>query len=275
MAVQIPTRPSDPNTIKIWDRVYQGVLDWRARQDAEHPHVVPSASATASCVKQNVYAGRRIPRTNEVPVQSIIKMEGGVRMEGFWYEVLELAGFGVQAHPDETAYEAGIPDKIPGTPDGIMGLDNVLLDEVVLELKNLGVWGYANFVQKGLKEAEYGYYAQVQSYMHSHGLGRAVLIAGMADSSAMKWIWMKIKKQDEPPPPFWIEVVDYDPAAFKQAQESARTVDYFVTNPDIPMANVPKIWNEGAILDPALIAADGKMPCGYCGWAELCIGGKR
>ncbi len=271
MAVQVSTRPSDPDTLEIWDRVYEGVLAWRARQDKDNPHVVPSASATASCVKQNVYAGRRIPRTNEVPVQSIIKMEGGVRMEGFWYEVLEMAGFDIVRHPEETAYEAGIPDKIPGTPDGVLRSPG---RGMVLELKNLGVWGYANFVQKGLKEAEYGYYAQVQAYMHSHGLERAVLLAGMADSSAMKWIWMKIKKQEEPPPPFWIEVVDYDHAAFKQAQESARTVDYFVTNTDIPMTNVPKIWNEGAILDPALIAADGKMPCGYCGWAEACIGGK-
>ncbi len=269
MAVQIATRPQDPDTVAIWDRVYQGVLDWRARQDSEHPHVVPSASATASCVKQNVYAGRRTPRSNEVPVQSIIKMEGGVLMESFWYDVLAMAGFDVTQHPEEIEYEAGIPDKIPGTPDGLL-----MGDSMVLELKNLGVWGYANFVQKGLKEAEYGYYAQVQSYMHSHGMPRAVLIAGMADSSAMKWIWMKIKKQDEPPPPFWIEIVDYDPTAFKQAQESARTVDYFVTNKDIPMTNVPKIWHEGAILDPALVAADGKMPCGYCGWAELCIGGK-
>lgn len=274
MAVQIPTRPTDPDTIKIWDRVYQGVLDWRACQDEENPHVVPSASGTASCVKQNVYAGRRIERTDEVPVQSIIKMEGGVLMEGFWYGVLEKAGFNVTAHPDETPYEAGIPDKIPGTPDGI-----ILIEEtgasMVLELKNMGVWGYANFVQKGLKEGEYGYYAQVQSYMHSHGMPKAVLLAGMADSSAMKWIWMKIKKQDEPPPPFWIEIVDYDPDAFKQAQESARTVDYFVTNKDIPMADVPRIWHEGAILDPGLIADGGKMPCGYCGWAKLCIGGRR
>ena len=144
----------------------------------------------------------------------------------------------------------------------------------MVELKNLGVWGYAGFVQKGLHEAEPYYYAQVQTYMHNHNMPKSLLLASMADASAMKWIWQKIKKQDSIPPPFWIEIVDYDPAAFNQAQEAARTIDYFVTNADIPMKDVPKIWHEGALLDPASIAAANKMPCGYCGWVAKCIGGK-
>jgi hypothetical protein len=246
--------------------VYDGVRRFREIQD-EEPHVVPSASGTAACVKQNVYTGRRVPRTNEVPVQSIIKMDGGVRMEDFWFDVLHLANFDLESHPESIPYEEGIPDLIPGAADG-------LTPEYIVELKNLGVWGYIGFVQKGLKDSDYGYYAQVQAYMHDYKRERAVLLAGMADSSAVKWVWQKIKRQDSIPPPFWLEIVDYDPDALKRAQESARTVDYFVRATDIPMKDVPRIWHEGSIVDPASVAEAGKMPCGYCGWLQACLKGE-
>ncbi len=253
----------DPFDIPLWARVHEGAVKYG--EISEEPHVVPSASQTSACIRQQVYNGRRVPRTNPTPVRSQKNMAQGALMEDYWFEVYEQAGFQVQRHPPAHPLTDDLA-VIPGSCDGILDGDTVL------ELKNLGAWSYISFIQKGLKEAEVSYYYQVQAYMHAYGMSKAILHAGVADPSGTVWIWQRIKKQEGRMPDFWLEEIPFDYLAYEQASRWAKDVDFYANkNPDIPMAQVPRTWHEGQLVDPAGMLANNKFPCAYCGWAQACI----
>lgn len=252
-------------TKEIYDRVYTAA---DAMQDEEEAHAVPSPSGIYGCIRQQWFQGKRIPRTNRIPVRSYKKMQAGKRIEPFWREVYERAEFEVVEYPERIPVWSGLSS---GEPDG--KLIDTLSDPLMqygLELKDLGIWSYFNMLDKGLKEGLPEYWYQVQDYLEAQGLPLAIVHAGMADASAVVWFWQKIKKREGRPPDFLIEVVPFSPSDYYWSKQRAEEVKFLVENEDDP-AKVRTDY-EGKTLNPAKVIKSKKtFPCGYCGHLEACL----
>jgi hypothetical protein len=188
-------------------------------------------------------------------------MMAGTFMEPFWRDALVGAGYGV------IEYRGRIP--IFGE-DGSMyttgAIDGIVQDEdkrYLLELKNLGLWSFQSILDDGLKEGEPTYYLQEQLYLHAceqAGLintGKAIFLAGMADSTAMLWYRRRFKKEKGDPPDFYIEIIEKDDAAVQFGLERLAEVNRSLAGDEVPARE----------FDPM---AD-KFPCGYCQWQDQCI----
>lgn len=265
------------------------VLDALTRyRDDEEPHDVPSPSGIADCFRKQVMNRRGIPKSNPDKPAWFKKQEQGKLVEPFWHEVFDRAEFDVA---DLTNTERIL---IAGGPMTGIG-DRLLrdrLDEIpfqipmLLELKDLGMFTFFSFMQKGLREGLPYYYYQVQGYMEAYDVPLAVVFAGQADASACTFWWRtrmtctrtgKRKQHDHTcadkyhgdeqiwPDPFVVEVVQRAPADFAWAQQRAKDVVYYADNP-IPLKDVPRDY------DPAYEKWKGKTsPCTYCPQKDNCL----
>lgn len=245
------------NCPAIADRVYAAA---EALQDKWEGHEVPSPSSVYKCRRQLWYTGKQLPRTNRIPPRSIKTMQRGKSIESFWHSVYANAGFTVLTLAGGSRIDVG---PMTGEFDGLL-IDKETGERYLLELKDMGVWGYIRTVQDGVQAAEPDYYAQIQQYMAGAGVTKCIFHAGQADPSATVWIWQKIKKLPGRPPDFHVEVVEFAPSEWHQAEARADEV-IALLQVDTPPA---------ADFDPL----EGKFPCGsdeqpYCGWRDLCLRG--
>lgn len=240
------------------------------QDDWEEWHV-PSPSGIASCRLRQWFMGQGVPRSDRVPVESIKKMESGRVIEDFWRTVYTRAGFHVVSPTppltvgtmkskggDGILYVAG--NTTLGLPQGAAAL---------LELKDLGAWSYTDFIKHGLQQSSPDYWMQVQVYMHGYGLKYCVFHAGMADASGTKWIWQRIKKEPDPIPPFWLEVIPYDPSVALAAITRAAEVTWARENFPAEGGRIPIELRD---FDSPTLVRQHKYPCGWCGWATACVG---
>lgn len=234
-------------------------------------HAVPSPSGVAGCRLQQWFAGKRIPRTNPIPPASFKKMETGRHIEPFWRDVYEAAGFDVEPCPEPEPFDnfrGGIGDAILTVRDPALGIDLGLPtgSRGLLELKDLGIWSFTDYVLNGSmgKDIE-KYRKQVGVYLHRYKLDFAILHGGQADNSAVTWIWQKIRRRAGFAPPFWLEILYPDEAEYARLNDRAGEVAWYIDNVDEPPA-VLKDYNP----------EKGEFPCGsdtrpYCGWREICL----
>ena len=141
-------------------------------QDEWEPHDVPSPSGIASCRLRQWFDGKRIPRSNRIPAASIKKMQYGKAIEEFWRTAYERLGFSLLG----SLSRVPIGQHMTGEGDGILvAMKDIKLDGVtipsgrsyLLELKDLGLWSYLSFYQKGAEEGLPEYWAQVQCFTPS------------------------------------------------------------------------------------------------------------
>lgn len=240
-------------------------------QDDYELRYVPSPSSIGSCRLRQWFMGKKWPRTNRIPVESLKKMESGKVIEDYWRAVYTKAGFLVVSPTPPLT----MGDMRSQGGDGLLFVETEECAQVfgmpvgssaLLELKDFGAWTYMDFVLKGLKESSSDYWWQIQSYLHGYNREYCVFHAGMADSSGTKWIWKRIKKQEEEIPPFWIEVVKRDPAVAMKALGIAGEVKWAIDNINDRVPIELRDYN------PIALLPEKKYPCGYCGWAEACVG---
>jgi hypothetical protein len=248
------------------------VTSVEALQDEWDPHDVPSPSGIAGCRLRQWFDGKRIPRSNRIPAASIKKMQAGKEIEGFWRTAYERLGFEVLGDLPRVPIGA----HMTGEGDGILSATqdgkpfDVKLDGVtvpggtrfLLELKDLGVWTYLNFYQKGAEEGLPDYWAQVQCYMEGYNLDACILHAGQADASAVTYIWNQRKvKNDWPdkPPPFILEIIPRIPQEFARWSGVAQEIKYYIEQVD----QLPAALRD---FDPHTT----RYPCQWCGWVNLC-----
>jgi len=268
----------DPE-LRLMGHLYM-VMDALANQ--EDPHATPSPSQIHGCRLKMWFGGRGIAKTNRIPPASFKKMETGRHIEGFWREVIDAAGFDWEPCPDSIErgpWKGGIGDGIltireqdaadaMGLPVGTKGL---------LELKDLGVWSFDNYITEGSQGRDIkGYYHQAQTYLdfysESHDLSFAILLGGQADNSSVTFNWKRMRKREGEPPPFWLEILYPDPSVQAENHARATEVNWYLerytddSKPPIELKD----------FDPEA----GKFPCGdaekaYCGWRDLCLKVRR
>jgi hypothetical protein len=235
-------------------------------QDEEPPHDVPSPSGVYGCIRQQVFVGRRIPRTNRIPAQSIKKMEAGRGIESFWQRALKKAGFTWAA-----LGRIQVGDVMTGEGDGLvfsLGDKDFSNTTMLTEFKDMGLWPYLYCIDGQFMEKHLEYYFQVQSYMEAYNFDRCLFIAGPADYSGAKWAWSKIKRKTTDLPPFYVRVIERNPEAFKWANERAKLVkSYLDSVEDAPFVLTEWLAKVPREADPA----NEQYPCTYCGWAEDCL----
>jgi len=244
------------NCSAIADRLYAAAESF---QDEWEAHDVPSPSSVWKCRKALWYIGKRIPRSNRIPVRSIKTMERGKQAESFWHRVFAKAGFTVLILAGGSRIDIG---SMTGEFDAFL-IDKETGERYILELKDMGGWGYMKAVQEGIQSAEPDYYAQVQQYMAGFGLSKCIFVAGLADPSTTVWLWQKIKKLPGRPPDFHVEVIDFVPSEWAKAEARADEV-IALLQVDTPPA-------------PDFDPLEGKFPCGsdeqpYCGHRDICLG---
>jgi len=227
-------------------------------QDKWEGHEVPSPSSVYRCRRQLWYMAKRVPRSNRIPPRSIKTMERGKAAESFWHTVYADAGFTVLTLAGGSRIAIG---PMTGEFDALL-IDNTDGERYLLELKDMGVWGYIKTVQEGVQAAEPDYYAQVHQYLAGAGLTKCIFHAGQADASATVWIWQKIKKLPGRPPDFHVEVIPFVPSEWQAAERRADEVIALIASDKLAPADY----------DPTA----GKFPCGsedqpYCGWRDLCL----
>src|SRR3990170_980849 len=216
---------------RLRERVLEALEKWG--DDDRHP--VPSPSGIARCFRQQWCRGTRHPITNPDQPAWAKKMEQGKLVEPFWHEVFQMAGFTV----------ATLNERVPVAGGPMTGVgDRMLMDEVealfpgamLLELKDLGMFTFYEFLKYGLKEGNPDYYYQVQCYMAMYAVPFAIVFAGQADASSTTWWWRTREKKEhgpeaaEWPPPFLLEIVPFAPADFAWAQQRAVDVDWYIKN---------------------------------------------
>lgn len=230
-------------------------------------HPAPSASALDSCLLQQWFAASGIPRSDRVPAQSIKRMASGAAIEEFWRAALLEAGF-IVAHPLPRLEWEGIS----GQGDGLLypfaaGLRESLgPGPLLLELKDLGVWTYSAVVDRGVRYGAPAYWTQMQAYFRIYGLERGIFLAGIADPSALTYVWRRLKKRDSNYPPFYVEVVDREPGIENDLISRGAPLRQTLENGGLP----PRWFRE---YSPEELVPTKAFPCGYCGWATLCLRG--
>lgn len=261
---------SDPHSKAVADAVTTAVGSFRDDREGDR-HGVPSPSGIAHCRLQQWFNGRGIPRTNPVPTASVKKMESGVQIEGFWRDIYTRAGF---AHrPLQRLKEARIYPFADGQGDGLLTVVEPNLpwpigQQLLLELKDLGVWSFCDVVDGGLEEGLPDYYAQVQVYLGLYGLNTAIFHAGQADASSVTFVWKRLKKRETPPPPFYVEVVEFDVDCFNRLRERAADVRYHIEE----YVEAPLHLRD---YNAEKLSEKGSFPCGYCSWQDACLEAKR
>jgi hypothetical protein len=213
-----------------------------------------------------------LEKTNRIPVESLKKMESGRVIEDFWREVYTRAGYLVVSPLPPASI--GAMRSMGG--DGLLFVETKEAAEssglpkgssLLLELKDLGAWSYMDFVLKGCEAGLPDYYDQIQSYLQAYGRDYCVFHAGMADASGTKFIWSRIKRQTDPCPPFWVEIVKRDSPRTMQVLSRASEIKWAIDNihPD------DRIPIELKDFDSEKLVPEHKYPCGYCGFADLCV----
>lgn len=261
-------------------------LDWRnfylhvhgaadTLQDDNEVRYAPSPSGISACRLRQWFQGKGLTPTNRVPVESAKNMAQGTAIEGWWREVYTRAGFDVVSpmqRPPEGSMGAmrshgGDGLLYVATHDCATALGLPVGSKLLLELKNFGAWSLFDFIDNGLEKGHPSYWMQTQSYLHGYGLDYAIFHAGVADPSGTKWIWKRIKKRPiEDFPPFWMEVVKKDSGTVMDALSRADDVRWHIDNVH------DRIPIELRDYDPVALLPEGKFPCGYCPYADACIG---
>lgn len=242
-----------------------------AMANQDDPHATPSPSGIHGCRLKQWFGAKALQRTNPIPPASYKKMETGRHIETFWREVIESAGFDWEECPESIER----PPFKGGTGDGILTIRTEECAQVMgqpvgtrglLELKDLGIWSFLDYVYKGAQGPDImGYYHQAQTYMSFYDLKFAVLLGGQADNSAITFTWSRMRKKKGMPPPFWLEILEFDPIMAAKDRGVAQEINYFVENYEEPPGTLKDF-------DPA----EGKFPCGsedrpYCGWRDICL----
>lgn len=246
------------------EAVTEALHQYRREQEGTF-HGVPSPSGVAHCRFQQWCNGTGVPRTNPVPPQSIKKMESGTAIEPFWRDIYSRAGLQWSELPkleDVGPFKQGQGDgKLTVT---MPGLPWPVGTSLLLELKDLGVWTYFNAVEKGLRDGLPDYYAQVQVYLGLYGMNQAIFHAGQADASAVTYVWRRIKRRSGMAPPFYLEVVEFNPEVFGDMMDRADDVKYHVSQHTEPPLHLRDY-------DVKKLGPAGTFPCGYCGWLDYCL----
>lgn len=249
-----------------------GVLYTAAHElaNADSEHAVPSPSGVADCRLKQWFTGREVPRSNPIPPANYKKMETGRHIERFWHDIYEQAGFDVLPTPDSEPFD----NFKGGQGDGILVIRTDELAETMglrvgdrglLELKDLGMWTFDDYVLHGTEGKDIEHYKiQTQIYLGRYNLKFAVLHGGIADNSAQMFLWQRMRKREGNPPPFWLEIVYPDPVVYAAMNARAGEVNWYIENVEQP----PLVLKD---FDPE----QGKFPCGsderpYCGWRDLC-----
>lgn len=262
--------------LKLMGHLYLA-MDTMANID--DPHATPSPSQIHGCRLKMWFSGKGTPRSNRIPPASYKKMETGRHIEGFWREILDAAGFDWEPCPPSRphkGYRGGSGDGIltvrteeaaeaVGFPVGTRGL---------LELKDLGLWTFENYVREGSRGKDIdGYHHQAQAYLDFYAeefdLKFAILLGGQADNSSVTFLWNRMRKYEGDAPPFWLEILYPDPAMAAADNDKAIEVAYYIDNFEEPPGDLKDY-------DPEA----GKFPCGsdekaYCGWRDLCLKVRR
>jgi hypothetical protein len=202
-------------------------------------------------------------------------MAQGTAIEGYWRDVYTAAGFDVVS-PMRTPELGSMGAMQSRGGDGLLyvgtkecseSLGMPMGTKLLLELKNFGAWSYFDFIDKGVQNGHPDYWMQTQTYMHAYDVAYCVFHAGSADPSSAKWIWSRIKKRNRDDfPPFWVEVISKDATVVVSALERAADVQWHKEN------ITDRIPIELRDYDPNALLPEGKFPCGYCGWADACVG---
>lgn len=238
---------------------------------SDGPRHTPSPSGIMSCRLRQWFQGKDYPRTNRIPVDSLKNMAQGTAIESFWRDTYSAAGFHLVYPPPPVV----VGDMVSRGGDGILYVATKEAAAMVglpigtpmlLELKNFGAWSYFDFIDNGIEKGHPDYWVQVQTYMEGYGLDYCVFHAGMADPSGTKWIWKRIKKRTEDIPPFWMEVIRREPDVALKAVERAAEVRWAIDN------IADRVPIELRDFDPTVLLPTKAWPCGYCGWADACVG---
>ena len=251
----------------VSEAVTEAIETYRAEQEGGH-HGVPSPSGVASCRLQQWFNGRGYPRSNPVPAASVKKMQSGTLIESFWRDIYNRAGFAWSPLP-QLAGKAG--PFAAGQGDGRLTVVQPTLPwpigtQLLLELKDLGVWTYFDAIDKGLKDGLPDYYAQVQVYMGLYDFRQAIFHAGQADASSVTYVWRRIKRREGSPPAFHAEVVDFDAEHYSRMLDRAEDVSHHLDPVRVP--HIPLHLRD---YDVFKLAPADKYPCGYCSWQKTCL----
>lgn len=254
------------------------VLDALVRyRDDDEAHDVPSPSGISGCFRRQWCAGTHYPQLNPDKPAWIKKQEQGRLVEPFWHDVFNRAGFSV-ADLTNTERLQMKDSPMTGKGDGIIAdMMGEIPIVMMLELKDLGMFTYLDFMEKGLKEGLPYYWYQVQDYLEIYDLPFGVVFAGQADASAITW-WHRTRNQcnrrvkahdatcahkqhgeDKTyPEPFVVEVVPKAPADIEWTRQRSLDVRWYIDNePNI--AKVPRDF------DPSQPKINGKnSPCNWC-----------
>jgi hypothetical protein len=261
-----------------WRRFYLHVYSAAdGIQDDEEERYAPSPSGIAGCRLRQWFQGVGHPKTNRFSVEATKNMAQGTATEGFWRDVYTRAGFDVVS-PMRRPAEGSMGAMQSHGGDGFLyvatqecaeALGMKIGTKLLLELKNFGAWSYFDFILKGIEEGHPNYWMQTQVYMHGYGVDYTVFHAGIADPSGSKWIWKRIKKQSDDLPPFWMEVIPKDDAVIMKALEKASDIQWHKENVTDRIPIELRDYDVNALLP------EGKFPCGYCPYADACIGRSR
>lgn len=234
---------------------------------------MPSPSGILRCRLEQWFNGTGHERTNKHSVESDKNMEQGTLVEPYWFKVYARAGFEVCPHPEPPPpgsmgvmrSHGGDAIMYVATPECASVFGMPMGSRVLLELKNMGGWSYFDFVLKDLQEGHPDYWAQVNTYLHGYACDYAIVHAGIADPGLTKWVWKRIKKQEDPLPPFWIEIVKKDAGTVMDALERANEVRWSIDNitDHIPI--------ELRDYNPHDLLPKQGFPCFYCAYADACV----
>lgn len=258
----------EPRELALAGELYHAAFDLA---NADSDHAVPSPSGVADCRLKQWFAATETPRSNPIGPASYKKMETGRHIEQFWHTIYEQAGFDVLETPESEPfdnYKGGRGDGIlvVRTPElaKIMGLK--VGDRGLLELKDLGVFTFDDFVLHGADGPDIAHYkVQTQVYLGRYGLKFAILHGGQSDNSASMFYWGRMRKRKGFPPPFMIEIVYPDPVVYAYYNDRAGEVSWYAEHVTTP----PEALKD---FNPA----KGRFPCGsderpYCSWRDICL----
>lgn len=239
-------------------------------------HPVGSPSSVYSCLRRQWYSAKGVQESNVRSLKSLKKMASGKAIEDYWHEVYRGAGFKVYRPKTRLPIYSSTGELLTdGEIDGVLEQLEEPHHKILLELKDLGIWTYTGILEKGLENYDPGYYVQLQLYLHAAleagvvDQPYAVFHAGMADSSAVVWIWKAIKKKDPADlPDVHIQVIGYDPIIVNWAMRRIDIAKLLVMSDSVPAREY----------DPEAMqkTKGGGFPCGkldnpYCPWLETCI----
>lgn len=258
--------------LKLMGHLYQAM---DALANEESSHATPSPSGIHGCRLKQWFGGKDVPKSNRIPPASFKKMETGRHIEGFWREVMDAAGLDWEPCPESAPhgnYRDGSGDGFVTvrTEDAAEATGFPVGTKLLLELKDLGVWSYDNYIQEGsLGRDITGYHHQTQAYLEKYGLPACILLGGQADNSSVTFNWSRMRKREGEAPPFWLEIIYPDATMAAKDNAIAAEVGYYIDNYDEPPSELKDF-------EPL----DGKFPCGsetkaYCGWRDLCLKVRR